>query len=179
MSLGRYLSQLVVLKYPDRVRTITLIASERLALADPSMPAMDPSILEYHAGAGDLDWSDRDAVVEYQVGAWRLLSGSAHPFDEEAIREIAGADFDRTPSLLTTFGHATLGDAEGWVGRLDEIEAPALIIHGTYDPVLPYAHALEATLPGSTLVALEGTGHELHRADWPTIIDAIVRHASA
>ena len=76
MSLGGYLSQLVALKYPDRVRTITLIASERLALADPSMPAMDPAILEYHAGAGGLDWSDRDAVVEHQVGAWRLLSGT-------------------------------------------------------------------------------------------------------
>lgn len=180
MSLGGYLAQLVALKYPGRVRTITLIASERLALADPSMPTMDPAILEYHAGAGDLDWSDRDAVVEYQVGAWRLLSGSAHPFDEEAIREIAGADFDRTPSLLTTFGHATLGDAEGWVGRLDEIEVPVLIIHGTEDPALPYAHALalEAALSKSTLLTLEGTGHELHRADWTAILDAIVRHTS-
>ena len=178
MSLGGYLSQLVALKYPDRVRTITLVSSERLALADPSMPGMDPSILEYHAGAGDLDWSDRDAVVEHQVGAWRLLSGSAHPFDEGAIREIAGADFDRTPTLLTTFAHASLGDADGWVGRLDEIEAPALIVHGTEDPVLPYAHALalKAALPESTLLTLEGTGHELHRADWPAIIDAVMSH---
>lgn len=181
MSLGGYLSQLVALKYPDRVRTITLVASERLALADPAMPGMDPSIPEYHARAGDLDWSDRDAVVEHQVGAWRLLSGSAHPFDEGAIREIAGSDFDRTPTLLTTFAHASLGDADGWVGRLGEIEAPALIVHGTEDPVLPYAHALalEEALPESTLLTLEGTGHELHRADWSTIIDSIVSHTEA
>ena len=37
---------------------------------------------------------------------------------------------------------------------------------------------LEA-LPESTLLALEGTGHELHRADWPTIIDSIVSHTEA
>lgn len=180
MSLGGFLSQLTALKYPDRVRTITLIASERLAEEDPSMPGMDPSILEYHAAASDLDWTDRDAVVNYQVGAWRLLSGSAHRFDEESIRTIAGADFDRTPSLLTTFNHATLGGGEEWVGRLDEITVPALVVHGTEDPVLPYAHALalEASLPDSRLLTLEGTGHELHRGDWPTIIGAIVDHTS-
>jgi pimeloyl-ACP methyl ester carboxylesterase len=139
---------------------------------------MDPAILDYHARAGDLDWTDRDAVVEYQVGAWRLLSGSAHSFDEQAIRTIAGADFDRTPSLLTMFNHATLGGGEAWVDRLDEIVAPALIVHGTEDPVLPYAHALalDAALPRSTLVTLEGTGHELHRADWPVIIASVIHH---
>ena len=35
--------------------------------------------------------------------------------------------------------HALLGDAEAWYGRLDQITQPALIIHGTADPVLPYA----------------------------------------
>lgn len=180
MSLGGLLSQITALKYPDRVQTITLVASERLAETDPSMPAMNPAIPEYHAGASDLDWADREAVVEYQVGAWRLLSGSARPFDEDAIRAIAGADFDRTPSMLTTFNHATLGGGEEWVGRLDEITVPALIVHGTEDPVLPYAHglALEAALPRSTLLTLEGTGHELHHADWPEIINAVIEHTS-
>jgi len=178
MSVGGYLSQLIALKHPRRIRSLTLIASERLALADPNLPAMDPSIMEYHAEAGDLDWSDREAVIDYQVGAWRLLSGSAHPFDEAAIREMAQADFDRTPNPLTAFNHATLGDADAWVGRLDEVHIPALIIHGTEDPVLPYAHALalKAALRQSTLLPLEGTGHELHREDWPVILDAIVRH---
>ena len=180
MSLGGYLSQLIAVKHPSRVLTLTLIASERLALADPELPAMDPSVVEYHARAADLDWSDRDAVVAYQVGAWRVTSGSAHAFDEPAIRAMAEADFDRTPSLLTTFNHATLGDAAGWVDRLDEIDVPALVIHGTEDPVLPYAHALalEAALPAATLLPLEGTGHELHRADWPAILDAVEQHTA-
>ncbi|MET5515918.1 hypothetical protein WH733_29810 [Klebsiella pneumoniae] len=46
---------------------MTLIASERLADADPDMPAFDPAIIEYHQRAESLDWSDRDAVVAYQV----------------------------------------------------------------------------------------------------------------
>ncbi len=180
MSLGGFLAQLVALKHRARVRTLTLVASERLALADPGMPGMDSSIPAYHARAADLDWTDREAVLGYQVGAWRLLSGSAHPFDEAAIRTMAAADYDRTPNPLSAFNHATLDDAGAWVNRLDEIDAPALIIHGTEDPVLPYAHALalEAALPRPTLLPLEGTGHELHRADWPVILDAVERHTT-
>jgi pimeloyl-ACP methyl ester carboxylesterase len=180
MSLGGFLAQIIALKDPRRVSSLTLIASERLAPADPGMPAMDPSIPEYHARAGELDWSDQRAVVEYQVGAWRLLSGSAHPFDEAAIRAMAIAAFDRAENLLTAFNHAGLDVAERWLGRLGEIMAPALVIHGTEDPVLPYTHglALEAELPNAALLTLEGTGHELHRADWPVILDAIERHTA-
>jgi len=82
MSLGGYLSQLLALKAPQMVKTLTLIASESLAPKDPSIPGIDPRVLEYHARAATLDWNDREAVLAYQVGAWRLLTGSAHPFDE-------------------------------------------------------------------------------------------------
>jgi pimeloyl-ACP methyl ester carboxylesterase len=180
MSLGGFLAQLVALKYARRVLSLTLIASERLAATDPAMPPIDPRVLAYHAGAGGLDWSDREAVADYQVGGWRLLAGSARPFDEAAIREMSHADFDRTPNLLTAMNHALLTGGELWFGRLDEIAAPALVIHGTEDPVLGYAHgvALVEALPGATLLTLEGAGHELHRSDWGTMLDAIERHTS-
>jgi pimeloyl-ACP methyl ester carboxylesterase len=180
MSLGGYLAQIVALKQPRRVKTLTLVASERLALTDPDIPGMDPKLGEYHAASAELDWSDKAAVVEYQVGAWRLLTGSAHEFHEALVRQLADADFDRTPDMRHAFNHATLGDADGWIGRLSEITQPALIIHGTEDQVLPYAHALalERDLPNTHLVTLTGTGHELHPADWPTILDAIERHTA-
>ncbi len=178
MSLGGYLAQLLALKYPERVLSITMIASERLASTDPTLPGISPRVLEYHAKAGQLDWSDRDAVVEYQIGAWRLLAGSAHPFEPELIRRMAETDLDRTPNPLTAFNHASLQDAAEWSNRLDEIRTPALIIHGTEDIVLPFAHAeaLHRDLPRSRLVVLQGTGHELPRADWPVIVRELERH---
>jgi pimeloyl-ACP methyl ester carboxylesterase len=144
------------------------------------MPAMDPRILEYHARAATLDWADREAVLEYQVGAWRLLTGSAHPFDEEFIEGLAAEDGDRTPNPLTPFNHAGLKEPTEWVGRLDEIQAPALIVHGTEDLVVPYAHgvALHNALRGSCFLTLRGTGHEIHPLDWPKILDAIVEHTA-
>lgn len=178
MSLGGYLSQLLALKYPTRVQSITLIASEPLASSDPDMPGVSPTVLEYHAKAGQLDWSDREAVLDYQIGAWELLSGSAHPFDPNLIRQLAAEELDRTPNPLTAFNHAQLNDVTGFIDRLNEIRQPALIIHGTEDIVLSYAHAksLHSALANSSLITLEGTGHELPTGDWPTIVDAIEHH---
>jgi pimeloyl-ACP methyl ester carboxylesterase len=180
MSLGGYLSQLIALKAPRRVKTLTLIASESLASKNPSIPGIDPRVLEYHSRAATLDWSNRDSVTEYQVGAWRLLTGSAHPFDEETIRRLAKQDLDRTPNPLTAFNHASLKEPTAWIGRLSEIGAAALIIHGTEDLVVPYAHALALHngLRGSKLLTLPGSGHELHPLDWPTILDAIAEHTA-
>lgn len=178
MSLGGYLSQLLALKAPRRVQTVTLIASECLAPRDASMPPMDPRLLEYHARAAHLDWTDREAVLDYQVGAWRLLSGSAHPFDEAFIRCLAEEDWERTANPLTAFNHAGLKEPTAWVGRLNEIQTRALVIHGTEDYVVPYAHglALHRGLRDSHLLTLHGSGHELHPLDWPDILDAIVEH---
>ncbi|MDX3775483.1 alpha/beta fold hydrolase [Chromatiaceae bacterium AAb-1] len=180
MSLGGYIAQLLALKYSNRILTVTTIASERLAAADPAMPGIASELLEYHARAAELDWSDREAIIEYWVGAWALLSGSAHEFEPELIRKMAVADLARTPNPLTAFNHAGLGDAVGWLDRLQEIKQPTLIIHGTDDIVLPYAHAeaLYEALSNARLVKLEGTGHELPRTVWPVVLDEIHQHTS-
>ncbi|WP_028008705.1 putative esterase [Solimonas flava] len=178
MSLGGYISQLLALKVPDQILTVTTIASERLASADPAMPGIAPELLEYHSRAADLDWSDRDAVIEYWVGAWRLLSGSAHEFDPELIRKMAATDLARTPNPLTAFNHAALGDAVGWLDRLKEIRQATLVIHGTDDIVLPYVHAeaLHKAIPNARLMTLDGVGHELPRAVWPDVLREIHQH---
>lgn len=180
MSLGGYLSQLIALKHPSRVATLTLIASEPLAATDENLPGVDPRVMEHHVRAAELDWSNHAAVIDYQIDAWRLLSGSAHPFEPELIRAMATAHLKRTPNPLTVFNHASLQESHGWLDRLDEITQPALIIHGTEDKVLPYIHAerLHQALPGSRLVTLQGTGHELARGDWPLIVDEVERHTS-
>jgi pimeloyl-ACP methyl ester carboxylesterase len=60
------------------------------------------------------------------------------------------------------------------------MKAPLLVIHGTADPVYPIEHgvALADAVAGAKLVRLDGGGHELHRATWDPIIDAIVAHTA-
>jgi pimeloyl-ACP methyl ester carboxylesterase len=171
MSLGGHLAQLAALAKPERVRSLTLIAS------GPLVASADAPETSSDGGEADElpDWTDRAAVIDYQVEAWRRIAGSAHRFDEPLIRQLAAEDFDRTPNPATALHHASLSPpAAKWIGRFEELPGPVLVIHGTEDRVMPYD--VTATLPGTTLVTLPGTGHELHPADWTTMIDAIGRH---
>jgi pimeloyl-ACP methyl ester carboxylesterase len=85
-------------------------------------------------------------------------------------------------------GDSRRGDRRAGVpGRLldrrvrTEVRAPALVVHGMEDPALPGAHevALFEALSEATLPTLEGTGHELHRADWGIILDTVEPHTAS
>jgi pimeloyl-ACP methyl ester carboxylesterase len=180
MSLGGMIAQLAALQHPARVATITLIASSVFGPDNPDLPPIDEKILAYHRSGAELNWSDEAAVIDFMMGGWRLLSGSAHPFDEPTIRPIATGEVKRARNLVSMFNHALLTGGERWYGKIGEIKAPALVIHGTDDPVLPYPHglALARAVPGAKLLTLNGTGHELHPADWNTIAGAILEHTA-
>ena len=64
---------------------------------------------------------------------------------------------------------------------LSSITVPTLVIHGTADPMFPPAHgqALADEIPGATLLRLDGAGHGVDRADWATIVPAILRHTGS
>jgi len=102
---------------------------------------------------------------------------SARTIEARGVR-LSAEGFGRTPDPLTPMNHALLSGGERWYGRLSEIAVPALVIHGTEDPVPPYAHgeALARKLPDARMLTLWSTGHELHPADWPAILDAVAGH---
>ena len=66
-------------------------------------------------------------------------------------------------------------------GRLDELEAPTLVLHGTEDPLFPLGHgeALAAEIPGARLLPLEGMGHQVPpRPLWAHVVEAILEHTT-
>ncbi len=49
------------------------------------------------------------------------------------------------------------------------------MIHGLADPLVPVEAGRDTarSIPGATLMLLEGVGHTLPRGVWPKVIDAI------
>jgi len=94
----------------------------------------------------------------------------------------AGADVDRTNDVAASvMNHALAEEGELARGRLDEIAAPTLVIHGTADPLFPYGHAeaLASGIPRAELLPLEGVGHQMPpRPWWTSVIAAMLRHTS-
>jgi pimeloyl-ACP methyl ester carboxylesterase len=179
-SMGGIITQLVALKYPERVITMTVMMSKPFALVNPDVPAVESeAFLSYFANSSTLDWADEAAVIDYTVEGWRLTSaGSKHPFDEISIWTMATEEVKRANNPLSANNHALLTGGDRYFNRLGEINIPTLIIHGTVDPMINYQNgvALAAEIPGATLLTLEGTAHELPRNDWNIIIDAITKH---
>lgn len=179
MSLGGMIAQLAALKHPQRVLSLTLIGSSAFDEDDPDLPPIDPALLAHFATMGDLDWSNREAVIGFHVETWRISAGAGACFDEARARDLAEREYDRALIPQSAMNHAMLGGGEAWRGRLGEIAAPALVIHGQNDPVLSFAHGsrLASGLPSARLVPLDA-GHELNPKDWARIVEEIAVHTA-
>lgn len=177
MSLGGMIAQLLAMRNPDRVLTIIPIMS---GIWDdrPELPTIDQKILDYHAGAANLDWENREEVIKYLAEGWGLLSGSKHGYEKERAYKLAKTEVGRARNLLSMFNHALLKGGESYYGKVYEIKVPTLIINGDEDPVLPPPHsqAIAEEIPGAKLLTLKGVGHELHYEEWDPIIDAMIKH---
>jgi pimeloyl-ACP methyl ester carboxylesterase len=176
-SLGGMVGQGAALKHPERVLSLTAISTSPIGVDWSSLPGSGEAWLE-HMDV-DVDWSDRAEAVAYVVEDARLTVGTAHPFDEAETRDFIKRDFDRSGGYLSATNHSVLFKiGKAWQGRLHEIKAPLLVIHGTGDPVFPVEHgmALCEAVAGARLLKLEGGGHELHPGHWDRIVEAIAEH---
>jgi pimeloyl-ACP methyl ester carboxylesterase len=162
------------------VLSLTAISSSPVGTDKSHLPTFSEAFATHMAAGENIDWTDRTQVINYMVEDSRVLAGTARPFDEAESRAFIERDFDRAGGYLSATNHGALKVGDEWRGRLHEIKAPLLVIHGTVDPVYPVEHgvALSQAVAGAKLVLLQGGGHELHRADWDTIIDAIASHTS-
>ncbi|MFD9625349.1 alpha/beta fold hydrolase [Peribacillus muralis] len=179
MSLGGMIGQILALRYPERVTTLTLIASSAFGTVMEKLPPMDQSILDHHAKSASIDWSNRDAVIAFLADGWKTLAGTK-PYEQERMYKLAKREANRALQLRSRFNHAMLAGGDEYYDRMGEISVPVLIIHGTKDPALPYEHglALAKAIPHAELVTLNGSGHEIHREDWAEIIDSVIKLTS-
>ena len=173
LSTGGTIGQLLALENPERVASLTLIAStpgspgeESAGLPGPSKELREPP---------QPDWTDRDAVIEYIVESERPCSPR---FDEAGARELAARVADRAIDPAATSNVYMLDAGEPWRERLGRITAPTLVVHGTEDPVFPFEHgrALAREIPGAELLAVAHMGHEYFPPDtWDLVVPAILR----
>jgi pimeloyl-ACP methyl ester carboxylesterase len=177
VSAGGAFAQLLALDFPERVRSLTLISTSTAVSSDRALP---PPTAEFgrFVTTVEVDWSDPASVIEYLVDYSRMLAGEQRPFDEAAFRTLAGREVGRASDFRAAQNHDLLHDEERSRKPISSISSPALVIHGTADPMFPIGHgeALAEEIPDARLLRLEGAGHGVYRADWEAIVAAILEH---
>ncbi len=173
-SMGGMIAQVMALDHPARVVSLTLIGTTPGA-GDECLPGPGADFVDRMVGRlFDGPPADSAARQDWIVDLHRLLSGSLYAFDERAHVELARAELETGWAPETGHGVAVHSSASR-LDRLNSIAAPALVVHGTADPVYPPAHgrALAERIPGAVLVEIEDLGHEFPdalMADlWPVL----------
>jgi pimeloyl-ACP methyl ester carboxylesterase len=176
-SAGAAFAQLLALDFSDRVVSLVLISTSRAVPGGRELPPPTEEFGRFVSSAR-VDWSDADSVIDYQVDYARMLAGGQRPFDEAAIRRLARRDLERAADFAAVQNHDVLAEGEPSHEPLSSIAVPTLVIHGTADPMFPLEHgeALAEAIPDARLLTLEGAGHGVDRADWETIVSAILEH---
>jgi pimeloyl-ACP methyl ester carboxylesterase len=142
---------------------------------------MSPETIAAFGSVAEPDWKDRESVAQYVVRLAEIGAADSVPFDVPAAERLAQCVFGRTTDIEASYtNHGQIEFDLGLARSLSELEAPALVIHGTEDPIAPYpnALALRDRIPGAELVTLEQTGHELPSRTWDIVSEAILTHTA-
>ena len=187
---GGLICQVLALDHRRRVLTISALISSPLGTGSNGLPNsgygdLPPPTTEFLEQLQDFVGEvpeDRDAFIDWTLRKYEAISGSLEVFDKKAKAERAELEFARARNLQAMNNHALEVNISPVSGRalLGGLDVPTLVVHGTEDPLLPYAHgrAIAETIPGAELLTIEKMGHDLPRPAWSQIINAIILHTT-
>lgn len=162
-SMGGMIGQTVAARHPDRVRTLTTVAtspSTRWRVCRPKLRTV-PKILMLGKPQDPGD---------YAVKLAKIVGSTAYPVDDAWLRRTATT---YPPETAAPLRHLAVFRASGdRRSELAGITAPTLVLHGEADPMLSMFAARETVrvIPGARLVSYPGMGHDLPRQLWPSMI---------
>lgn len=176
-SMGGMIAQIIASEHPSRVLSVTSIMS---ATGRPGLLPAAPGAMTTMMHPAPDPALDEAGFLDHGVAFARCLAGTAHPFDEEACRALLREEV-RRGRAPGGFGRqlAAVGAAGDRRSRLAAITAPALVVHGTEDPLFPAecGEDTAAAIPGAEMMSIAGMGHDLPPSLYRAVADAIERTA--
>ena len=173
-SMGGYIALLMAIKYPQRVLSLSLLASttnlsditnaiDQRGVYHPIIAAPTLAMLDVLTAAVPAVTAEQ--VVGNIVHSWRVLNGTAAPFDEKYFWHLAEMAYLRERSHTAAGNHllAIRKTCFDQNKAIQKIKQPTLIIHGTHDPILPLPHgeSIARLISRSKLHIIQNMGHML------------------
>jgi pimeloyl-ACP methyl ester carboxylesterase len=173
VSLGGMIAQIMAIRYPSRVWSLTSMSS---VTGNPEIPMGKPELFVELVNPPPIE---REAYIENRANLIRTLAGSKYPIDEQRTRQHLERSYDRGfhPPGIARHGVAGAVNMDR-TQALKSVTAPTLVIHGSEDPLFPVEQgkATVDAVPGAEILIIEGMGHWFPSAVWPLLVDAIDKH---
>lgn len=173
-SMGGMIAQSVAIEHPERTRSLVSIMS-----TTGSRRVGHPSYRTFGLLLGERP-REREAMVERVVKTFKVIGSPGYPFEEEHVRELAGRSYDRGHSAagIARQLHAITASGDRTPG-LRRLDVPTAVIHGKNDVLVNPSggRATAKAVPGARLKLIDGMGHDLPRALWPTFVEEIACNA--
>ncbi|HWT91151.1 MAG TPA: alpha/beta hydrolase [Solirubrobacterales bacterium] len=174
-SMGGMIAQTVAIEHPEHVRSLVSIMS-----TTGSRRVGHPSYRTFGLLLGKRP-REREAAIERAVATFKVIGSPGYPFEEERVREIATRSFDRGHSQagIARQLHAITASGDRTAG-LRELDVPTAVIHGKSDILVNPSggRATAKAIPGARLKMIDGMGHDMPRALWPTFVEEIYCNAA-
>jgi len=172
-SMGGMIAQIMASRAPGRVRSLTSIMASS---GNPALPPPESALMAMMMAPAPDPRVDEAGFVAHRLTFARCLAAPDLPFDDSGQRALIVEELRRGPDRNGTARQmvaiAVDGDRRD---RLARITAPALVIHGTADPLFPLAHGQDtaAAIRHADFLPIEGMGHDLPALFHAPVIGAI------
>lgn len=173
ISMGGMIAQHLAIEHPERVRSLVSISSTPGSRRFLPSPAALRALFRPRPRTAE-------ESGESMVQTFGIIGSRAFPSDPERLRRLGEEAFRRGSNPAGFFRHFTALLASGdRIARLASVTAPALVIHGTRDPLIPFAagRATARAIPGARFLPIAGMAHDLPQPLWPMFIEAIVANS--
>jgi len=174
-SMGGMIGQVLAARHAEKVSSLVSIMSNT-----GSRWTGQPALSAYRVFLAEAP-EEREAFVEHVMRLFKVVGSRGDMFDEEYVRDVTAKSFDRNHDAAGVGRQLGAVLKTGDRGEiLRAIKAPTLVVHGTEDRLVRPSggRATAKAIPGARLMMVDGMGHDLPRAAWPQIIDAISGNAA-
>jgi len=181
-SMGGMISQIICAKYPNRVKTFTLIASTA-SIPGPFNGATK-EVREMMVSRSQSTNPTIDEVYRRELKWVGLIGMQGKNIDTPKFREDTINNFNRIKNIKDGYGYArqltAILSSKNRIKKVKSINAKTLLIHGKYDPVINVKNSyfMNKLIANSELIVIGNMRHLIEEEILDQFKDKLKLHLS-